>query len=221
MINAELHKKIPKLELWEDVLTSNIFGLWELLDYKYLLQFLSFSTNIDGEKISSFLENKKIIDIKFWPQYRGIGEPDLVVTLNDNSFFIIEIKYFSNEHNKNIDVSETDIGYIEKGQLDKYLDIEIDNKKNDFIIYLTQDYQSLKYIRDSQSSSKNILNNIYHLHWNELNEYLLKLDSMIGIEKNIVDKMIEYLDFKGFEYWTGFKYEKQYDVEILAKGFYE
>ena len=38
MIEAEIKNKVPKLESWEDILTSNVFGLLELINYKYLLE---------------------------------------------------------------------------------------------------------------------------------------------------------------------------------------
>lgn len=225
MIEAEMKSKIPKLENWEDVLTSNIFGLLELMDYKYLKDIISKSKNHKNHSIEETLKDRHIEHVELWKYDKSIGEPDVLVTLDDGTFFIIEVKYFSHEHNKKEQIPEDDeensAEYNENGQLGKYLELEIDCKKSDFIIYLTADYQSLKIIENSESSSKECLDSIYHIHWNDFNEHLIKI-KCDGIEKKIIDKIIQYLNFKGFTYWRGFKYE--FDVYNGIKtdigGFY-
>lgn len=225
MIEAELYNKIPKLERWEDILTSNVFGLLDLIDNKYLLEIISNAKNIHNDSISNRVKGKNIKDVELWRNFTSIGEPDIVVTLDDNTFFIIEVKYFSHEHNSKKDEdNNTEVdNYEEQGQLDKYFNIKIDNyNKNDFIIYLTQDYQSLKVIQENkENSSNNIIDNVYHLHWNDFNEFLIKIENIEGIEKKIIDKIIEYLNFKGFVYWEGFKYKKEYKIKITKRGFYD
>ncbi len=226
MISAEMKNKTPSFENKEDILTSNVFGLWELIDYKRLLGFISMAKNHKGDSIENKFKNKKIKTVELWKYFKNIGEPDILVTLNDGIFFVIEIKYFSHEHNKKGKQSESDDRegeYKEDGQLAKYLDIEMDNKKSNFIIYLTADYQSIQHIKDSNSSSKEYLNNIYHIHWDQLNEYLqkdTKIQKFKGTKKNVVNKIIKYLDYKGFEYWKGFNYNKEYNIQI-TRGFYE
>ncbi|MBU0721150.1 hypothetical protein KJ877_07390 [bacterium] len=221
MIEAEMCNKIPKLETWEDILTSNVFGLLDLLNNEYLLEIVSNAKNHNNQQIS--FKDRYVKSVKLWKNFKNIGEPDIVVTLDDNSFFIIEVKYFSHEHNgkKEIQESEDEEQKQEKGQLAKYFDIKIDNKKSDFIIYLTQDYQSLKVIQnsdDKKANSKSSLDKIYHIHWNEFNEYLISIKGVDGIKKNIIDKIIEYLNFKGFRYWSGIKYRKEYEKLKLNIG---
>lgn len=223
MIEAELHNKIPKLETWEDILTSNVFGLLDLIDNKYLLEIIFIAKNIHGDFIKDKLKNKKIKDVELWKNFKNIGEPDIVVTLNDNTFFIIEVKYFSHEHNAKIEPDQED-NIKEKGQLAKYLNIEIDKKKDDFIIYLTQDYQSLKVIQNTNKNKPNSrarIKDIYHIHWSDFNKYLIKIKNIEGIEKRIVDKIIEYLNFKGFLYWEGFRFKKEYKIKLINRGFYD
>jgi hypothetical protein len=213
MIEAEMMRKTPKSENWEDVLTSNVFGLYELVNYKNMLEILKVSKNIYGDNLNEELSNKVIKDLTFWHYERGIGEPDIVVKCDDGSFFIIEIKYLSDgEHNKknieDLDSSseEIDIMNEENGQLSKYLDIELIEKykKSDFIIYLTADYQSLKKIKKSDSSSKNQLNKIYHLHWEDFNKLLINnIELFSGTERRVLEKISIYLNFKGFEPWSG------------------
>ena len=223
MIEAEMKNKIPKLETWEDILTSNVFGLLELIDYNYLLDIVSKAKNHQGDSIENILRDKKIVDVELWKSFNNIGEPDILVTLDDDTFFIIEVKYFSHEHNKKEQVEdETDFEkYQEKGQLAKYLNIEIPNKKkSDFIIYLTANYQSLKIIENSESTSKERLNGIYHIHWNDFNGHLISLQPE-GIEQKIINKIRKYLDHKGFTYWQGFKYKTDYeDIKTNIGGFY-
>lgn len=227
MIEAEMYNKIPKLETWEDILTSNVFGLLDLIDNKYLLEIVLDAKNIHGNFIKDKLNDKKIKNVELWKNFKNIGEPDIVVTLDDDSFFIIEVKYFSYEHNskKEMQEGEDEEQRVEKGQLAKYLDIEINNQKSNFIIYLTQDYQSLKVIQNSDAkkpNSKARIEDIYHIHWDEFNEYLINIKDINGIEKKIIDKTIEYLNFKGFTYWQGFKYNKEYSIlDTNTRGFYE
>ncbi len=225
MIEAEIKRKIPKIDNWEDILTSNIFGLLDLIDNKYLLRIVSNATNIDGNTLSDTLKNKKIKNIELWKYFKNIGEPDILVTLNDDTFFIIEVKYFSHEHNSKKEILEDDNEdeQQEQGQLEKYLNIDIDNKKSDFIIYLTQDYQSLKVIQNNkQNSSNNVIDRIYHIHWNKFNEFFNELENIVGIEEKIIGKLVEYLDFKGFTYWNGFKYKTEYkNLNTKIGGFYD
>ena len=223
MIEAEMKHKVPKLENLEDILTSNVFGLLEFIDYNYLIDIVSKAKNHQGDSIGNILRDKKIVDVELWKSFGNNGEPDILVTLDDDTFFIIEVKYFSHEHNKKEQVEdETDSEkYQEKGQLAKYLNIEIPNKKkSDFIIYLTANYQSLKIIENSESTSKERLNGIYHIHWDDFNEHLIGLQSE-GIEQKIINKITEYLDHKGFTYWQGFKYKTDYeDIKTNIGGFY-
>jgi len=216
MIDAEMKSKIPKLETWEDVLTSNVFGLLELIEYKHLLGLISMARNHKNISVENKFKDKKIQTVELWKYFKNIGEPDILVTLDDGTFFIIEVKYFSHEHNKKDKQVEdnSEEPYKEDGQLSKYLDIEIDKKKSDFIIYLTANYQSIKQIKGSKSSSKKRLDNIYHIHWDKFNEYLGKIENLEGIEKNIINKIIKYLDYKGFSY------KEAYNIEITTRGFY-
>lgn len=219
-----MHNKIPKLETWEDILTSNVFGLLDLIDNKYLLEILSNAKNVHINLIKEKLQGKKIKNIELWKNIKQIGEPDIIVTLDDDTFFVIEVKYFSHEHNCKKEMSEDQNDeQQEHGQLEKYLNIEINNKKSDFIIYLTQDYQSLKVIQNNkQNSSNNVIDKIYHIHWNNFSEYFNKLENIVGIEGNIIAKLVEYLEFKGFIYWYGFKYRTEYkNINTKIGGFYE
>ncbi len=210
MIEAEMQNKVPKFENREDILTSNVFDLLEIIDYKYLLDILGNSEAIyDGKytKLASKFEKKKIESVKLWKRFKEYGEPDIYITLDDDTSFIIEVKYFGGEHNKKEKNEEEDNSnkYKETGQLKKYLKITEGNEDN-FIVYLTTSYMSLKELSDD---SKECLESIYHLHWKDFNKYLKEEGKKPNgrCEKKVIDKVTTYLDFKGFEHWSGFKYD--------------
>ena len=212
MIDAEMRGKLPIAESREDVLTSNVFGLLELVEYKGLIEILATVRNINGETCEK-LQNKhlKIENVELWKNFGGV-EPDVFVTLEDGTQFVIEVKYYGGEHNKKVleDGERTD-----KGQLRKYLDATQTN----FLIYLTQNYSALKELSEDSREKED---QIYHIHWEEFNEELKKkIKDLHRFEKKVFEKLIEYLDFKGFEIWQGFQYRpEKYDIDLTVKGFY-
>lgn len=213
-----MQRKVPKFDNKEDILTSNVFGLLDILDYKYLLQILSNATNHKQVSLKERLENKKIKSVELWRWFAKYGEPDVYITLDDETAFIIEVKYFGGEHNKKV-VSDEDINneYIEMGQLKKYLEITKEN--NNFIVYLTASYLSLENLSED---SKKCADQIYHLHWKDFNKYLkenCKNNSSYKCEKKVIEKVTNYLDYKGFKHWGGFSYEYD-EVDIDIDGFY-
>jgi len=214
MIDAEINNKIPKLESWEDILTSNVFGLFELISYKYLLNIIMKSKpQLNNQKpLEDMLRNRKIVSVELWKKFPN-SEPDIFIKLDHNISFIVEIKYTSGEHNKKF---ITNNGKIEeKGQLRKYLDIP----SVDFIIYLTASYLSIK---ELSADSYSRLRQIYHMHWKDFNKYLKGfLDKTSNdCEKRVLEKITDYLDFKGFDHWDGFKVDYG-DIKIIRGGFCE
>jgi len=223
LIEAEMKRKIPKIDNWEDILTSNVFELLNFLDNKYLLEIISSAKNIDSNTLRDTLKNKKIKNVELWKKFKNIGEPDIVVTLNDDSFFIIEVKYFSGEHNTKKKIQEDT--YLEEKQLDgqlaKYLNIEINGNKGDFIIYLTASYMSLNQLSDDSKKKKD---KIFHIHWKDFNKELSKLSKNdTGIEQKILEKIIKYLNYKGFVKWNGWELDisKFNEIDTSIGEFYE
>ena len=80
MIEAEMKHKVPKLENLEDILTSNVFGLLEFIDYNYLIDIVSKAKNHQGDSIGNILRDKKIVDVELWNSFGNNGEPDILVT---------------------------------------------------------------------------------------------------------------------------------------------
>ncbi len=215
MINAEMCNKIPQLENWEDILTSNVFGLLELIDYKYLLEIIKHAklgTNYTYNLVDQF-SGRQIKSLKLWHRF-GKDEPDIYITLDDGTSFVIEVKYYSGEHNKKKKTNDDKKEY-EEGQLKKYLQ----TTKINYIVYLTASYRSLKELSDD---SKTCLDKIYHMHWKDFNKHLkevLKRNSDGKCETNVIMKISEYLDFKGFDHWHGFEVNYA-EIDTNTGGFY-
>lgn len=223
MIDAEMKRKLPEIEYMEDVLTSNVFGLLELVDYRYLLEILKKSKNIkSGQK---FLVNEKVAikSIKLWKKlatdYGKYAEPDVYIKLSDGSELIVEVKYYSGEH-----ANEQDGEIV--GQLKKYLD-SIDNEKK-YLIYLTANYSSVKYLDKSNLEYED---KIFYLHWEEFNNALqeiakrpeLNREEEKVLTKKVLTKVYKYLNYKGFikfNGWRSKKFIETNNIEIIG-GFYE
>ncbi|OQX58298.1 MAG: hypothetical protein B5M52_05755, partial [Helicobacteraceae bacterium 4484_230] len=85
MISAEIHRKVPKIDNKEDILTSNVFDLLELIDYKYLLNVLKNARTESGKQLAPKLNNKQITSVQLWKNFKTYGEPDIYVTLSDDT----------------------------------------------------------------------------------------------------------------------------------------
>ena len=211
MIDAEMKQKLPEVDNKEDVLTSNVFGLLELVNYKGLVELLATAKNINGDTCEKLHNKSPIETLELWKRFGKSSEPDIFVTLEDGTQFIIEVKYYGQEHNKKIVVNgEEKID----GQLKKYLNIT----ETDFIIYLTQNYNALN---ELSAESKEHAEDIYHIHWEEFNEKLKNMKNLTQCEERIFKKLTDYLDYKDFVLWQGFRYRKEYDnIDLTVKGFY-
>ena len=104
MYVAQIHRKLSRTEeRMEDLLTSNVFGLWRYLSYDLgLTQFPNTSTNLDGDRLQ-LPELLVETELEFWPWLHEVdtkgSEPDVLikVTGEDGSrhLLLIESKYHS------------------------------------------------------------------------------------------------------------------------------
>lgn len=104
MFKAQLHKKLTReQENMEDLLTSNVFGIWCYLPAECgLLQFLRTAERLDGERLQVGGEVKSA-QLSFWPwlqEGQAIrAQPDVLIDLNtgagDRQLMLIESKYLS------------------------------------------------------------------------------------------------------------------------------
>ena len=107
MFIAQLKNKFtrPEEEM-EDLLTSNVFGVWRYLPTQLgLVQFLETSERLDGAKLTL---SKEIVsaNFQFWPWFKGevnskAAEPDVLIELNTSDhgkvLIIIESKFLSSK----------------------------------------------------------------------------------------------------------------------------
>jgi hypothetical protein len=105
MFAAQLNNKFKRSEEdMEDLLTSNVFGVWQYLPPSLgLKQFLATAQDVNGYPIPEIGEIFEA-SLTFWPWYKHTdmmlgGEPDLLITLTTSLFsrclVLIESKYLS------------------------------------------------------------------------------------------------------------------------------
>jgi len=107
MFVAQLHNKLTRSEEdMEDLLTSNVFGIWSYLPIEVaeigLLELLGTAQRLDGRRFAG-PDKLEAIDLKFWPwlqegDAKG-AEPDVLIELTSSDLrkwlLIIESKYLS------------------------------------------------------------------------------------------------------------------------------
>ena len=105
MYIAQIENKLTRQdERMEDLLTSNVFGLWRYISANFgLLQFLRTSQDVDGNPIYLPLDDCKAT-LDFWPWLKEYSdakgaEPDVLVSLvypsGEKLLILIEAKYLS------------------------------------------------------------------------------------------------------------------------------
>lgn len=104
MFAAQIARKLTRREEeMEDLLTSNVFGLWRYLAPQVgLIQFLATSQRPDGGRLG-VPDDARIEDMTFWPWLHEEGakgaEPDVLIKLLSSDqktrLFLIEAKYLS------------------------------------------------------------------------------------------------------------------------------
>lgn len=197
MIDTEIRGKTPVFENKEDILTSNVFGLLGLMDYKYLPKLLDHARNLENNALEfgNLIKGFKVRDLKLWKpfdsQWGKYEEPDVYVEFyngEETKTVIIEIKYTSGESIKQSNSQKV-------GQLKRY----IEAAGADYLIYLTASYLSVKNLQEDNLEYKG---RIFHIHWETLAQKVKEIaEDEEGIQKNILRKLTDYLDFKGFTSW--------------------
>lgn len=200
MIYAEYKNKGNQrnLGVCEDILTSNVFFLFEMLNDKILLKVLSNAENISKEKLL-FNDEKKIKKYELWKRNEEQKEPEIYFE-NNNNKYLIEVKYLSEESGEN--------------QLKNYLD----TFEPKALIYLTRGNSNAKKTIEKYKDDR-----IYWLSWEKVNESLEKIllnnDYGNETEKKIIKKISEYLHYKGFKYWKGWSQMEVNEKEVLGNFF--
>lgn len=103
MFAAQLYNKLTRSEEdMEDLLTSNVFGVWRYLPQLGLLQFLKTAQRLDGVRFAG-LDEIESADLQFWPWMQEEGargaEPDVLIEMTSSDrqkwLVLIEAKYLS------------------------------------------------------------------------------------------------------------------------------
>lgn len=191
MIEAFLNNKIPReLRSREDLLTAEIFGLIQYLPAEIIIpRILDEAKNNKGQTAITAIDTKSISKAKydFWHYFEKYGEPDLVVTLNEDETqkFIIELKYNSSPG---------------ENQLLKYYKLlkekfTIDNPVV-ILLGITHDKQSIKDI-----CRKDVQERIFTLSWADLKNILSSITFEYPFEsmKKRCEKLLEYHGFYEFQ----------------------
>jgi hypothetical protein len=190
---AEIHKKIPKLERLEDLLTSSFFNPLRYTSsfeavLKRILKGVAFSDEIHQENFTQSLE--KIGDdweICFWQKLKQ-KEIDLLIISKSNKVIIgIEIKYQS-ELSGNEQLSNYS-KLLEK----KY--VEYDR----FLVFLAKDISAKKLYDETYKGVINADKNIKgfgYVSWQNFYRELQKIKTDTLPDKLIINDLLQYLEFK-------------------------
>ncbi len=99
MIHASLHGKVPRLEKYEDILTSNVFSALRYCSTAdIVVRLMQLAVDLDGKPMP--LSNEEVSTIKyfFWPNL-GKSEPDVLIALErvsgNTDLICVEVKYRS------------------------------------------------------------------------------------------------------------------------------
>jgi hypothetical protein len=216
MIEAEMRNKIRSgipVANQEDVLTSNVFGLLNLINISFLFDILKSSKPQGAQKellLTGALDGN---GLWFWKNITNQNEnsnkrrdePDIYFQTTDGIRVIIEVKYLSGE------------SYDE--QLSDYA------RHCDHIVYLTPANAMAFETLDKYKSSE-IADKLFCLSWTDFNSSLKDLNSRTnGYERMIINKITNYLDYKHFKAWNGWgKWTEVADLEsskfYLSNYFY-
>ena len=177
MLRAMLKGKVSsEIEGMEDVLTSNVFGVFQYLRAQDgLVPFLRRAVSPDGSGIPiGDITSGSAVSYEFWPVFEESGgrktEPDVLLEVDcqdGKKLVLIEVKY---RYGKS---SPPDESGGTRDQLAREW-IHLKREANDrraqpYLVYLTADFTiPLEQIEESQSALGNSRGEIYWLSWRHL-----------------------------------------------------
>ncbi|MFK8006881.1 MAG: PD-(D/E)XK nuclease family protein [Saprospiraceae bacterium] len=201
---AEINKKIPKLDRWEDLLTSGFFGPLRYTSsfasvIKKLLEAVKFENKLHYNHFHLALNNlKDEWEIIFWKKLKQKEIDLLIINKKIKVVIGIEIKYES-------ELSGND-------QLSNYANLLKEKYEgyNRFLIFLAKDI-SAKSIYDS--SYKKVIkkdektNGFGYVSWQMLYRKLEIIKSTTHPNKLIVNDLLKYLKSKNLHGFIRFEHE--------------
>ena len=215
---AEIYKKTPKSERWEDVLTSSFFGpiryttTFESVLKKILIG-VEFKEEAHREEFLQTLENLgDDWEIRFWEKINRKEIDVLIISKKSEAIIGIEIKYGS-------ELS----GEEQLSNYAKLLSKEY-NKYSRFLIFLAKDISAktlyettYKGVLDSDHCIKGFGYASWQIFYRELN----KIKTNNHPDKLIVTDLLKYLKFKNLDGFIEFDYEKLTSKKInLTQKYY-
>jgi len=233
LLEAELKGKLPEVENYEDVLTSNVFGTIKYLPFEEgLLPILSEAVNHGTEddfltyfksKYDLDLSEYKIGEILFWPSSEEYGKPDLVIILesicseNPNLILGIEVKYQSHKSGSGEEKDQLK-RYFESLQNNRSSYNEISDKylEGEFlgIIYLTS-YNAKEEIEESISYIENLHHNgevrekFFRMRWKDLTRLFKEKEAKSFSSNRIYNDIYRLLDKKNLKEFEGIPRPKE------------
>lgn len=232
MVIADIKGKLTiHEEVSEDFLTSVVFFAFDLLNKKWLNNFLISASNLLGEKLD--LENSECL-FEFWKSFSkpyGV-EPDVLILCN-NLLIIIETKFNSGKSGVSYKVQENyndkqnEIFLYDQLAREYFIGAELINKGllykdeihrfSDFVmIYITKDdYFPMDEIRESietitfvdPSQTTICQKKIFWTNWQQLIPIMREIidtQSKQSIEYKIADQLIIFLEKRGLLQFSGF-----------------
>ena len=230
MLIAEIHGKVvPETQGDEDQLTSAVFGhLRYISPGRFWAAFFgqAMSLGINGQCLSvaqvaaengRSIESFETIEIHFWPNYRGLGRPDMAICFTGRNqkplLVLVEVKLYS------------PIGGIgEHNQLVRYLKIMDDIRRLQapipdealaLVVYLTRK-EAISDVQDSLAiygDSPENRRRLFRLQWQDvyqvIGDILRDWNSHSPCESPMVRRILidvgEFLRRRGLSYFNGFR----------------
>jgi hypothetical protein len=200
----------------EDVFTSNVFGLLNLLPDRYLTNLLQMvdwqgQCNKDAISISASVEA-----IEYWPNFGDFGIPDLLLRINGSDAkhaIVIEVKHGSGA------------GHL---QLDRYW-VGLEQYYRTYkrsLVFLTHDRLLPSEVHDSLHRLHRVGQNacIGWLSWYDVFKWasLKKDKTQTSCEYNVLEELMRHLIYNGFRSFISWdKLDLLVDDDAFYKRIYE
>lgn len=197
MIKAELAGKVPTIANWEDILTSDVFGLVSYLERRKIWKGLAKELGI-----TLTVEKAENTVFEFWPKLYGNVEPDIVIYAG-RYILIVECKYGTG-FGKNQIVRETAAGL-------KLLKASTEHDKL-LVLGVSTDLFEPGFFKELRKEYKGKGVKFEYLRWQQIKVCLESLVSdSDSVTMRLVEDLSQVLDRRGILSYSGF------DIKGLRK----
>ena len=214
MLIAEIRgKAVPELEGIEDLITSSVFGhlrlvppsaFWsDLFRRAKTVENQSHTLTDSLRDQGVHLELYERVDVRFWPNFEGYGEPDLLLTFSGGGqealLVLIEVKLNAGKSSKG-----------ERDQLARYLRLIDDpecipglpsRSQLRVLIFLTRAFASDDLLESVvHSSQHDAIARMFGIEWNDL----LEVAALHSREHFLLREVRDFLARRGLANFSGF-----------------